>query len=43
MPGKLFKDKLIKGERVFGTFFQNAMNPAMVEELRAVYPRRPGS
>jgi 2-keto-3-deoxy-L-rhamnonate aldolase RhmA len=33
MPGKAFKDKLVRGERVFGTFIQNAMNPAMVEVL----------
>ena len=33
MPGRAFKDKLVKGERVFGTFFQNAMNPAIVDVL----------
>ncbi|MDP6060807.1 MAG: aldolase/citrate lyase family protein [Pirellulaceae bacterium] len=33
MPGKVLKDKLIKGERVFGTFFQNVVSPAMVDVL----------
>lgn len=33
MTGKVLKDKLIKGERVFGTFFQNAVSPAMVDFL----------
>jgi len=33
MSGKILKDKLIKGERVFGTFFQNAITPALVDFL----------
>ena len=33
MSGKVLKDKLIKGDRVFGTFFQNAVVPAMVDFL----------
>ncbi len=33
MTGKILKDKLIKGERVYGTFFQNAVSPAMVDFL----------
>jgi 2-keto-3-deoxy-L-rhamnonate aldolase RhmA len=31
MSGKLLKDKLIKGERVYGTFFQHAVVPALVD------------
>jgi len=33
MSGKLLKDKLIKGERVYGTFFQNATSPGLVDFL----------
>ena len=33
MSGKLLKDKLIKGDRVFGTFFQHAICPAVVDFL----------
>jgi 2-keto-3-deoxy-L-rhamnonate aldolase RhmA len=33
MDGKTLKDKLIKGETVYGTFFQHATNPAMVDFL----------
>lgn len=33
MSGKLLKDKLIKGDRVYGTFFQNAVVPALVDFL----------
>lgn len=33
MSGKILKDKLIKGERVYGTLFQHAVNPAMVESF----------
>ncbi len=33
MTGKLLKEKLLKGERVYGTFFQNAISPAMIEFL----------
>src|SRR5215217_2367700 len=33
MSGKLLKDKLVKGERVFGTFFQNATQPGLVDFL----------
>lgn len=32
-PGKLLKEKLITGKRVFGTFFQHAVNPAVVDFL----------
>lgn len=35
MSGKILKDKLIKGERVYGTFFQNAVVPAVVDFLPA--------
>jgi len=33
MSGKLLKDKLIKGDRVYGTFFQHAVVPALVDFL----------
>jgi 2-keto-3-deoxy-L-rhamnonate aldolase RhmA len=33
MDGKTLKDKLFKGQTVYGTFFQHAVNPAMVEFL----------
>lgn len=33
MNGKALKDKMIRGERVFGTFFQHAVTPAMVDFL----------
>lgn len=33
MSGKLLKEKLVKGERVFGTFFQHAVCPAVVDFL----------
>jgi 2-keto-3-deoxy-L-rhamnonate aldolase RhmA len=33
MSGKILKDKLIKGERVYGTFFQHATQPALVDFL----------
>ncbi|WP_158633511.1 HpcH/HpaI aldolase family protein [Tautonia sociabilis] len=33
MNGKALKDKMIRGETVFGTFFQHATNPAMVDSL----------
>src|SRR5215212_8553259 len=33
MSGKILKDKLIKGDRVFGTFFQNAICPGLVDFL----------
>ncbi|MFO0951480.1 MAG: aldolase/citrate lyase family protein [Isosphaeraceae bacterium] len=33
MNGKTLKDKLTRGETVFGTFFQHAVNPAMVDFL----------
>jgi 2-keto-3-deoxy-L-rhamnonate aldolase RhmA len=33
MDGKTLKDKLLKGQTVYGTFFQHAVNPAMVESL----------
>jgi 2-keto-3-deoxy-L-rhamnonate aldolase RhmA len=33
MDGRTLKDKLIKGETVYGTFFQHATNPAMVDFL----------
>jgi len=35
MSGKLLKEKLIKGDRVYGTFFQNAVVPALVDFLPA--------
>ena len=35
MSGKLLKEKLIKGERVYGTFFQHAVVPALVDFLPA--------
>ncbi|MBL8865002.1 MAG: hypothetical protein JNK93_05525 [Planctomycetia bacterium] len=31
MSAKILKDKLIKGDRVYGTFFQHAVVPAMVD------------
>src|SRR5262245_63411097 len=31
MSGKILKDKLIKGDRVYGTFFQHAVVPALVD------------
>lgn len=33
MSGKILKEKLVKGERVFGTFFQHAVTPAVVDFL----------
>ena len=33
MSGKILKDKLVKGERVYGTFFQHAVVPALVDFL----------
>jgi 2-keto-3-deoxy-L-rhamnonate aldolase RhmA len=33
MSGKVLRDKLIKGDRVFGTFFQHAVCPALVDFL----------
>ena len=33
MSGKLLKEKLIEGDRVFGTFFQHAVSPALVDFL----------
>ena len=33
MSGKLLKEKLIKGDRVFGTFFQHAVSPGLVDFL----------
>jgi 2-keto-3-deoxy-L-rhamnonate aldolase RhmA len=33
MSGKALKDKLIKGDRVYGTFFQHAVVPALVDFL----------
>lgn len=33
MTGKSLKEKLIRGEVVYGTFFQHAINPAMVDFL----------
>jgi 2-keto-3-deoxy-L-rhamnonate aldolase RhmA len=33
MDGRTLKEKLIKGERVYGTFLQHAVNPAMVDSL----------
>lgn len=35
MSGKILKEKLIKGERVYGTFFQHAIVPALVDFLPA--------
>src|SRR5688572_6348753 len=35
MSGKLLKEKLVKGERVYGTFFQHAVVPALVDFLPA--------
>jgi 2-keto-3-deoxy-L-rhamnonate aldolase RhmA len=33
MSGKILKEKLIKGDRVYGTFFQHAVVPALVDFL----------
>ena len=33
MSGKALKDKLIKGDRVYGTFFQHATQPGLVDFL----------
>jgi len=33
MSGKAMKDKLVRGERVYGTFFQHAVCPAIVDFL----------
>ena len=33
MSGKILKDKLVKGDRVYGTFFQNATQPGLVDFL----------
>ena len=33
MSGKLLKEKLARGERVYGTFFQYTTNPAVVDML----------
>jgi 2-keto-3-deoxy-L-rhamnonate aldolase RhmA len=33
MSGKVLKEKLVKGDRVFGTFFQHAVVPALVDFL----------
>jgi len=33
MNGKTLKDKLVRGETVYGTMFQHAINPAMVDFL----------
>jgi 2-keto-3-deoxy-L-rhamnonate aldolase RhmA len=33
MSGKVLKDKLVKGDRVYGTFFQHATQPAVVDFL----------
>lgn len=33
MTGKLLKEKLVRGETVYGTFFQHAVTPAMVDFL----------
>ncbi len=33
MNAKTLKEKLLKGDRVYGTMFQNAINPAMVDFL----------
>ena len=35
MSGKILKEKLIKGERVYGTFFQHAVVTALVDFLPA--------
>lgn len=32
-PGKLLKEKLLRGETVFGTFFQNAVSPGLIDFL----------
>ncbi len=33
MVGKVLKEKLVRGETVFGTFFQHAVIPAIVDFL----------
>ena len=33
MDGKTLREKLVRGEVVYGTFFQHAINPAMVDFL----------
>jgi 2-keto-3-deoxy-L-rhamnonate aldolase RhmA len=33
MPTKSLKEKLITGERVYGTFFQHGVTPALVDFL----------
>ena len=33
MNGKSLKEKLVRGDVVYGTFFQHAINPAMVDFL----------
>lgn len=33
MNGKALKDKMIRGEPVFGTFFQHAVNPGWIESM----------
>ena len=33
MNARTLKEKLVKGETVYGTFFQHAINPAMVDFL----------
>jgi 2-keto-3-deoxy-L-rhamnonate aldolase RhmA len=33
MSGKVLRDKLVQGDRVFGTFFQHAVVPALVDFL----------
>jgi 2-keto-3-deoxy-L-rhamnonate aldolase RhmA len=33
MNGKALKEKLIRGDRVFGTFFQHAVNPGWIESM----------
>ncbi len=35
MSGRILKEKLIKGDRVYGTFFQHAIVPALVDFLPA--------
>ena len=35
MSGRTLKEKLIKGDRVYGTFFQNSIGPALVDFLPA--------
>jgi 2-keto-3-deoxy-L-rhamnonate aldolase RhmA len=32
-PGRVLKDKLIKGDSVFGTFFQHSISPTLVDVL----------